>query len=527
LKSLFTLLTKPFKDKTEVAMFFTAFFIEVAFGIYLVYRWDFTFVSGDAISHLYIPRTVIDNGPQSNLANLGTVWLPMFHLLVMPLTLIGPLYSTGLAGTIVNGLATGGICVILYRLVGDKKLGILASTLFMGNIFTLIYGATPLDGQIAIFFILLATYYFKNYWETDNVTEFMKCCLVIILGTLTRYEVWAVSFLVIFFFAFRELKNGQGYRIAYIHLPLWGIFGWLFWNLAIFRDPLMFINHPLSAPNQLKAISMFYTGSIFLTTKSVFEALFVVSGALGFVALFSIIVLFAYRKFSEFSSMSLLIAPIFVHWYLMFNGLSQGGERYFYTSLPGLILLPLFLVKFVDKPAFSMKGFKKISTILIIIIVITPILAYPIQKDILETGEGAIALSEQKLASSIHFPRVYKLKTTQGEIAKRSSIILVPAGHEGAFSVFTSTSPSDILDGYDGSLYLEAMEKPWKYSEFVVIKISSNPSSDPVLKLFNDYYKGKYFVYNYYHNEDWRSEFLEHYHPIMETENYLVFQKGD
>ena len=516
------LLTRLFKDKTEVAIFFTAFFIEIAFGIYLVYRWGFTFVSGDAVSHLYIPRTVIDNGSQSNLANLGTVWLPMFHLLVMPLTLIKPLYSTGLAGTIVNGFATGGICVVLYRLVGEKKLGIIASTLFMGNIFTLIYGATPLTDQIAIFFITLTAYYFKHYWEKDDLIAFMKCSIAIILGTLTRYEAWAITLVLVALFLLKELRKGRFHRLAYAHFPFWGIFGWLFWNIAIFRDPLMFINHPLSAQNQAKAISMFYAGSIFLTTKSVFQTLFIVSGALYFVALFSIIVLLAYKKFSESVSTSLLIAPIFVHWYLMFNQLSQGGDRYFYASFPGLILLPLFLVKFIGEPTFSIKGLKKASTMLTIIIVITPIFAYPIQKGILETGEGGITLSEHALPSSIHFPRVYKLKTAEVKITS-SLTVLVPAGTGGDFSVFTGKSPSHILDGYDGSLYLKAMEKPWKYCEFVIVVRSSNPT----LKLFNDYYEGKYFLYSYYHNDDWRLEFLEHYQPIMETENYLIFQKRE
>lgn len=84
-------------------------------------------------------------------------------------------------------------------------------------------------------------------------------------------------------------------------------------------------------------------------------------------------------------------------------------------------------------------------------------------------------------------------------------------------------SPCDILDGYDGSLYIKAMEKPWRYCEFVILV----RSSEPILKLFNDYYEGKYFLYSYYHNEDWRLEFLEHYQLIMETEDYLIFQKRE
>lgn len=280
----------------------------------------------------------------------------------------------------------------------------------------------------------------------------------------------------------------------------------------------------LSAQNQAKGISMFFAGSFFLTTKSVFQTLFIVSGALYLVSLFSIIVLLVYKKFSEFVSTSLLIAPIFVHWYLMFNHVSLGGDRYFYASFPGLILPPLFLAKSMCKTTFSIKRFKKASVMLIIIVVITPIFAYPIQKDILETGWGGVALSEQKLPTSIHFPRVYeKAYWFKNKAKKITSAVLVPAGDAGFFSVFAGMSPCDILDGYDGSLYIKAMEKPWRYCEFVILV----RSSEPILKLFNDYYEGKYFLYSYYHNEDWRLEFLEHYQPIMETENYLIFQKRE
>ena len=45
------------------------------------------------------------------------------------------------------------------------------------------------------------------------------------------------------------------------------------------------------------------------------------------------------------------------------------------------------------------------------------------------------------------------------------------------------------------------------------------------LELLNDYYHGKYFIYNYYHNESWRTEFLKHYNLVLETERYLLFER--
>ena len=488
-----------FKDKTELLVFFTAFLVEMTFGFYLLYKWGHTFVCGDAVSHLYIPRTLFDNQPYNTFANLGTVWLPMFHLLVVPLVSIDPLCTTGFAGTIINSFMTGGICVVLYRLIGEKKLGILASALFMCNAFTLTYGATPMMEQTAIFFTVLATYYFKRYWEKDDTVEFMKCSLALIFGTLTRYEAWAVAFLVIFFFTLRELKNGQSYRVAYAHLPLWGIFAWVFWNLAIFRDPLMFIRQPGSVT--------FRNVSLWLVTNYVFQGVFAISGALGLLAIISIALL--YKKSSQLAPTILLISPIILHWSLM---RSWSWIRLFYMGLPGLIALPLLLANNFKKPL-------KVITITVVFIAYSTI--YPFQMSVVATGSTSGVLSD------IGFSDV---STWKGEVMAIKEVtgnqLTLLTAHFRAlspfFSVLTNTSPSRIFDEYDYPFYLEVMETPWKHCTFVVIEKTS--PDDPELKSINDYYEEKYFVYRYYNDSEWGSTFLQHYELILETKHCLLFR---
>ena len=488
-----------FKDKTELLVFFTAFLVEMTFGFYLLYKWGHTFVCGDAVSHLYIPRTLFDNRPYNTFANLGTVWLPMFHLLVVPLILIDPLYTTGFAGTIINSFMTGGICVVLYRLIGEKKLGILASALFMCNAFTLTYGATPMMEQTAIFFTVLAAYYFKRYWEKDDTVEFMKCSLALIFGTLTRYEAWAVAFVVIFFFTLRELKNGQSYRVAYAHLPLWGIFAWVFWNLAIFRDPLMFIRQPGSVT--------FRNVSLWLVTNYVFQGVFAISGALGLLAILSIVLL--YRKSSQLAPAILLISPIILHWSLM---RSWSWIRLFYMGLPGLVALPLLLANNFKKPL-------KVMTITFVFIAYS--IVYPFQVSVVATGSTSGVISDIGFSDvSTWKDEVMAIREVTG-----NQLALLTAHFRALsplFSVLTNTSPSRIFDEYDYPFYLEVMEKPWKHCTFVIIEKAS--PDDPELKSINDYYEEKYFVYRYYNDSEWRSTFLEHYKFILETKHCLVFR---
>src|SRR3984893_1145787 len=64
-----------------------------------VYRHGYTLYYGDAEAHLNIARRVLDSrtpGPEQ----LGTVWLPLPHMLMLPLVLRGHWWRSGLAGAI-------------------------------------------------------------------------------------------------------------------------------------------------------------------------------------------------------------------------------------------------------------------------------------------------------------------------------------------------------------------------------------------------------------------------------------------
>ena len=361
--------------------------------------------------------------------------------------------------------------------------------------------------QTAIFFMVLAAYYFKSYWETDNITEFMKCSLALIFGTLTRYEVWAVAFLVMFFFALRELKNGQGYRIAYIHLPLWGIFAWLFWNLAIFRDPLMFIHHPLSA--QVQAIGdprIFYAGSVALTTSALLKGLFSVSGLLWIFAILSIITLLVTRgRLSSTLVGVLLASPLVFQWFLMFIGTSVGAVHFFYMPFLGLIFLALNLVKVVPRSIFK-------SVLMVAILLVS---ATYCQGQLQMVAHNDPELED---FANIHrvMERMKKLKALVG-----NEKLLLEAGSGAQFSILTGTSPDLVIDSYDNPLYNEAIYQPWKYCSFVVL---GKTQGSPRLSSLNSYYEGKYYAWLYYNDPFWRTEFLNYFRLVLETETLLVFQ---
>ena len=513
LKSLgYSFYKRLFKDKTEAAIFFSAFLVEIAFGLYLVQRWGFTFESGDSISHLYIASTVVNNGAQSNLGNLGAVWLPLFHVLVMPLVLIEPLYRTGFAGTIVNSLATGGICVILYRLMGRGRIGILASSLFLANAFTLFFGATPMMEQTAIFFMVLATYYFKRYWEKGDLIEFMKCSLALLFGTLTRYELWAVALLVALFFTIKEVRARQLHRLAYIHFPFWGVFAWLFWNLALFRDPLMFLHHPITPGKQVAYMYTMghspYSGNLLLITEFFFDALSTVSGALCLVSFIALIIIIRQKDWTTFLPTILLLSPIGVLFFTLYTGSSAPWFRYLYQPLAGLILLCLLLIKIIPTLG-NPTQIKKIHLWSIVFILGTISLyatSLSTQISMVTTGY----LPGYSYHGDPEIPTIYAWKE-ECDLLKEivgTKPILASGGLKYQALILVGIPPSQIIDDYDGSLFIEAMKRPWLYCSIVLIPDSPNLDE---MREWNDYYNRTYYIYRYYNDDSWRTTFLNHF----------------
>ena len=84
---------------------------------------DLINVYGDGVAHLNIARKVVDAAPGTSLwthyVQLGSPWLPVQHVLMLPFVWIDPLWRSGWAGTIPS-LASYVLAVwCTYRLAFD------------------------------------------------------------------------------------------------------------------------------------------------------------------------------------------------------------------------------------------------------------------------------------------------------------------------------------------------------------------------------------------------------------------------
>src|SRR5258706_5975054 len=96
-------------------LFLFASFIAVIVTIYSFYH-GYIISYGDAESHLNIAKRVITS-LTPGFSQLTRIWLPLPHLLMVPLAYFNPLWRTGLAGSIISGASYVLSCYIVYQLV--------------------------------------------------------------------------------------------------------------------------------------------------------------------------------------------------------------------------------------------------------------------------------------------------------------------------------------------------------------------------------------------------------------------------
>src|SRR5262245_30347681 len=95
-----------------------------------------TFVHIDAIAHVNKARILFDN-VTPGLEQLGSVWLPLPHLLIAPLTTIDRLWTSGIAGSLLSLACFVGTSVFLFSIgyvwTGDRVVGWMAFLCFALN----------------------------------------------------------------------------------------------------------------------------------------------------------------------------------------------------------------------------------------------------------------------------------------------------------------------------------------------------------------------------------------------------------
>jgi len=483
--------------RSELLLFSCATSIELLFGLLLMLMWGTTFCSGDAVCHHYIPRLILETG---DLRHLNVIWLPLLHLILIPLVRLDFLYTTGLAGTMVNAVATGLICVYLYRLAGGRRPALAAPMAFLCNIFTLIFGATPMMEQWAMAFSLMAVYHLRRYLSGGRAVEFLKCSTAFCLGCLTRYELWPPAALVALACLIREARSKRPGHLLLSPLPLAGPALWMGWNYYLTGDPLMFLHHPMGPQFWNRACTCSLSTLLLLAMAMIYAS----SGALCAPSAKQIYRLLRARNGPDLLVAFVLLFPAIFHIAIAATPFFYVSLRYFYMALPGFIFLAyLFCRGELGREA----GLRPLSLSLVVLMAS----AYPLQVFALAYG----------MFPGIYFRGLHEHMVELKAIAEAvgDGMVLIGTDKAAWLSVLGGLSPSQIISQEDGC-FKEAMEEPWRYVDFVVVV---RMEDHPLLPAFNELYDGRFYIYLYYHDPSWRSDFLDHFYLVLATEHYLLF----
>jgi len=217
-----------------------------------------TLMYWDSVSHLEIARRVVDS-PTPGLGQLGTTWLPLPHLLVLPFVGFDSLYYSGLAGSIISMASYVVASVLLYKitysLTNSKLAGLVTAVVFMTNPNILYMQSTPMS-ELLLFATLAGMVYSVQRWiQTDNYRYLQRGALAGLMCALTRYEAWVLVLVmaaVVLFVAWR--KHGRRYADGSFwafSLPavFVGVGAWFLWCGLILGNPLDFYNGAYSKPS--------------------------------------------------------------------------------------------------------------------------------------------------------------------------------------------------------------------------------------------------------------------------------------
>jgi hypothetical protein len=230
---------------------------------------------GDAVAHINIARRVFDSRTPG-LLQLGTVWLPLPHLLMIPFLFSNWMWKTGVGGSIPSMAAYVLGTIGIFRLVRDGLASAGRSvrmTRFAAWLAAIIYAANPnlmylqatamTEALYLVLFIWALVYFnefvqeFRKSAENNQPSHvsspLAKCGLCLFAACLTRYDAWflSVAMCVAALGLALQLKR-RGHTLSsgptrFILLAAAAPVLWLAYNAIVYRNPLEFATGPYSA----------------------------------------------------------------------------------------------------------------------------------------------------------------------------------------------------------------------------------------------------------------------------------------
>ncbi|MCI0473844.1 MAG: hypothetical protein L0Y76_09710, partial [Ignavibacteria bacterium] len=288
----------------------------------LSYVLDFNYAYRDSIFRMEAARRFFDSLNPGIIDQIGTVWLPVPNLILMPFAAVDYLYQSGLAASIVNFPAFVISSVLIFLVLKEITNDIAATwtgyIIYVLNYNILYFQTTAMTEQLYLTF-LAGNFYFLYMWsKTHRLNHLIYSSVFMTLCAGSRYDAWPVfagSAVITVVISFYNKEKFIRDFIAYSALPALLIAWWFLHNYIYYGDPLEFSRGRFSTLHQLKyyeeAGRLLTKNNFLLSAKVYLYSILFYSGNLYFfLALAGIIYYFAVNKFRpvSFVPYTLLIA---------------------------------------------------------------------------------------------------------------------------------------------------------------------------------------------------------------------------
>jgi len=260
---------EPHPAIEAVRLVWLAAFVSV-FSFLFYQRHGDILLYGDAVAHINIARRVFDS-QTPGLLQLGTVWLPLPHLLILPFIVPMRLWQSGTGGSIPSMAAYILGVLGIFRLVRTvltregkldargKVLSWLSAVLYAANPNLIYMQSTAMGESLYLAAFIWTVVYFAEFATNARKTKSLtNCGMCLAAACFVRYDGWflgatlIVATLAIAYRRHRQTDQAHSKLptaalAKFVLIALAAPLAWLAYNAIVYRNPLEFANGPYSA----------------------------------------------------------------------------------------------------------------------------------------------------------------------------------------------------------------------------------------------------------------------------------------
>ncbi len=329
----------------ENILFYLTSTISLGALIYFFLIGQMGLMNYDAYARLNIARKVVDN-LTPGVGQLGGMWLPLPHVLLIPLVWYEPLWHSGIAGAFVSTVSfvIGALFLekTTYLITKSAKASFFAWFIFVTNQNNLLFQTTPMSESFFLCTVILILFFFTKWVKTLDTRDLLGAAVCVMFATLTRYEgyfVLGASFITVIVVMVlmaigkrkEEMAKIEGTLVLFITIAAYGIFLWCMYCLIFFKDPLYWLHFysktaaRLTATPQIEEHQRTILGSLITYADVSFWMAGLIVSALSLGGIVIYISVMTYRGIIKKKVMEML--PMIIILVILFPALVYGHYR--------------------------------------------------------------------------------------------------------------------------------------------------------------------------------------------------------